>query len=292
MTIIREFAPAKINLTLEVLGKRADGYHELASLVAFADVGDWITLDTAKPVGVTVSGPFGQTIAGANLVETTLRLIEKAAPDLQLGAVHLEKNLPVAAGIGGGSADAAAVIRAVQKANPGLAASLDWQTIALRLGADVPVCLVSRLAWMTGLGETVEAVPPHGTAPFYAIMVNPLVPVPADKTAQVFRALGAKLLPPEFVPLPPPTGRAGSAGLMPMVRDGSNALAPAAQRIVPEIATVLGALSNLDGCRIARMSGGGPTCLALFDNQPSAEAAAAQLMATHPSWWVRATSLS
>ena len=292
MTIIREFAPAKINLTLEVLGKRADGYHELKSLVAFADVGDWITLDTSKPIGVTVSGAFGQTFAGANLVETTLRLIEQAAPDLQLGAVHLEKNLPVAAGIGGGSADAAAVIRAAQRANPERAASVDWQTIALRLGADVPVCLVSRFAWMTGLGETVEAVSRHGTAPFCAIIVNPLVPVPADKTAQVFRALDAKLLPPEFVRLPPPTGQANSAGPLTIVRDGSNALAPAAQRIVPEIAAVLGALANLEGCRLARMSGAGPTVFAVFDDAASATSAAEMLRRAHPTWWVRATTLS
>ncbi len=150
MTKFKEFAPAKINLTLRVLGRRPDGYHELESLVAFADVGDWVTLDVSKPVGVTTSGPFAGSIAGANLVEVALRRLVIEAPQLRLGSVHLEKNLPVAAGIGGGSADAAAVIRAVKRANAEQVETLDWNAFALRLGADVPVCLISRAAWMTG----------------------------------------------------------------------------------------------------------------------------------------------
>ena len=192
MTVYKEFAPAKINLTLKVLGKRPDGYHELESLVAFADAGDYVTLDVSKPVGVTMSGPFAASIAGENLLSVTLRRLSEAESRLRLGAVHLEKNLPVAAGIGGGSADAAAVIRAVQRANPERIDDVDWRRIALRVGADVPVCIVSHLAWMRGIGEIVAPLKFAKPVHIDAIVVNPLIAVPEDKTAQVFRAYAAK----------------------------------------------------------------------------------------------------
>ena len=290
MAVITEYAPAKVNLTLEVLGKRADGYHELSSLVAFtAGLGDVVTLDTAKPVGVSVSGPFATSIAGANLVETTLRLIEIAAPDLQCGAVHLEKNLPVAAGIGGGSSDAAAVIRAVRKANGADAEAVDWQALALRLGADVPVCLASQLSWMTGLGERVRPLPADIALP--AVIVNPLVPVPADKTAQVFRALRAGPLPEGYSSGEHAQGPLAGDQIIDAVMRGTNKLEAPALTIVPEIKAVLTALAKRPGCRLARMSGGGPTCFALFGDDAEAQAAAAQLSAGHPDWWVRATVL-
>jgi 4-diphosphocytidyl-2-C-methyl-D-erythritol kinase len=183
MTIVREFAPAKVNLTLEVLGRRADGYHELNSLVAFASVGDHVTLDTSKPVGTSVTGPFGMTIAGANLIDVTLAKLAAAEPRLQLGHVTLEKQLPIAAGIGGGSADAAAVLRAVRRVNPALVDAVDWNAIAVSLGADVPVCLASRLSWMRGLGERVLPLEAAEAINLPALIVNPLAPVPADKTA-------------------------------------------------------------------------------------------------------------
>jgi 4-diphosphocytidyl-2-C-methyl-D-erythritol kinase len=168
--LIQEHARAKVNLTLEVLGRRPDGYHELASLVAFADVGDVITLVPGGAAGgplvggpphqahgVTVSGPFAgaltNALAGPNLIATTLQRLREACPGLRLGTVHLEKRLPVAAGIGGGSADAAAVLRAVQRANPTLAAAVPWDDIAASLGADVPVCVAQRTTWMTGTGD-------------------------------------------------------------------------------------------------------------------------------------------
>lgn len=290
MPVIHEYAPAKINLTLEVLGKRADGYHELSSLVAFAGEGDVLTLDTSLPVGVTTSGPFATSIAGANLIDTTLNLIARAAPGLQLGAVHLEKNLPVAAGIGGGSADAAAVIRAAQRANPHAGSDIDWTALAVRIGADVPVCLASRLSWMCGLGERV--VPLQFTAPLSlpAVIVNPLVPVPADKTAQVFRALRAGALPANGVSAELPE-IADAGALVAAVRAGRNSLEVPCREIVPAVAEVLRALAALPGATVTRMSGGGPTCFALFGDGASASAAAAQLKEQHPQWWVRATAL-
>jgi 4-diphosphocytidyl-2-C-methyl-D-erythritol kinase len=273
------------------LGKRADGYHELRSLVAFADVGDVVTLDTARPVGVTVSGPFGASIAGANLIDTTLQLIAKAAPDLQLGAVHLEKNLPVAAGIGGGSADAAAVMRAVRSANPSLQRAFDWTALALRIGADVPVCLESRLCWMCGLGEFVAPLELTEPARLDAVIVNPLVPVPTDKTAQVFRALRAASLPENFIPDRPPAIRSANQ-LLAAVRSGHNSLQPPCLDAVPAVENVLNALAAFPGAGVVRMSGGGPTCFALFDDLEAAQAAASQMTVQQPAWWVRAASLS
>ena len=291
MTVFKEFAPAKINLTLRVLGKRPDGYHELESLVAFADVGDFVTLDTSKPSGVTMSGPFAGSIAGANLVEVTLRRLSEANPDLQLGAVHLEKNLPVAAGIGGGSADAAALIRAVQRANPDKAKNVDWVAVALRIGADVPVCLECRLSWMAGLGEKVTPLALKFSPGISTVIVNPLVPVPADKTAQVFRALSAATLAPDFRSVPRTPETYSKRRVIEIVMEGNNALQDAACSIVPEVAAVLDELVKLPNCRLARMSGGGPTCFALFDNHDDAQTADEILSWKQPNWWIQSVAL-
>ena len=290
MTTFVEKAPAKINLTLEVLGKRTDGYHELQSLVAFADVGDVLTLDTQKPIGVTTSGPFGASIAGANLVETALRMLAGADARLQLGAVHLEKNLPIAAGIGGGSADAAAVLRLVQRANPELVPDVDWHGLAARLGADVPVCLESRLSWMTGLGEKVAPLKLPQKASFHAVIANPLLLVPSDKTAQVFRALRAAQLPLDGGGATPPNVRSDRE-LAQIMASGRNALQRAAAEVMPAISTMLNDLGSLPGARFARMSGSGPTCFAIFETANVAETARAKLAAARPEWWVVKTVL-
>ncbi len=290
MTVLTEFAPAKINLTLEVLGKRADGYHELQSLVAFADVGDVLTLDTLRPLGVTTSGPFGASIAGANLVETALRMVAGVDERLKLGAVLLEKNLPVAAGIGGGSADAAAVLRLVQRANPEFAPDVDWLGLARRLGADVPVCMESRLSWMTGLGERVEPIKLKPPFAMHAVIANPLISVPADKTAQVFRALRAPQLLEEKARVMPPKARSGTE-LFQIIASGHNGLERAAIEVVPVIADILRALRELPGARLARLSGGGPTCFAIFESADGVEKARAQLAAARPSWWVAKAKL-
>jgi 4-diphosphocytidyl-2-C-methyl-D-erythritol kinase len=293
MTVFKEFAPAKINLTLEVLGKRPDGYHELKSLVAFADVGDWITLDISKPVGVTMSGPFAGSIAGANLVEVVLRRLEIEAPQLRLGAVHLEKNLPVAAGIGGGSADAAAVIRAVQRANPEYAADIDWKAFALRIGADVPVCLVSHLSWMRGIGEIVAPLKFSEPVRIDAIVVNPLVAMPEDKTAQVFRAYAAEPNPYAGRPESHP-GIHNRKELLKVIGPGwKNDLQFAAWKTFPVIDEVMQAMGAVmkPGGRFARMSGAGPTIFAIFDDAANAASAAAVLQRAQPSWWVKAVTL-
>lgn len=292
MTIVREFAPAKVNLTLEVLGKRPDGYHELESLVAFASVGDHVTLDTSTPVGTTVTGPFGATIAGANLIDVTLAKLAAAEPLLQLGRVTLDKQLPIAAGIGGGSADAAAVLRAVRRVNPALVDAVDWNAVAVSLGADVPVCLASRLSWMRGLGERVRPLEAAEAINLPALIVNPLAPVPADKTAQVFRALAAGPVGDAFITSPAVPQAWTSTTVREIVRVGRNDLEAPARKIVPAVEGVLDALARLPGCTLARMSGGGPTCFALFPTDGEAHAAAHRLAECRPDWWVRATTLN
>lgn len=281
--MIVEIARAKVNLTLEVLGRRPDGYHELASLVGFANVGDEIALDVGQPVGVTVSGPFAPTLAGENLVVVALRRLAEADSRLQLGRVHLAKNLPVAAGIGGGSADAAAVLRAVSRANAAIAADVDWLGIAATLGADVPVCVGSATTWMTGIGEKLEAV--NGWPRMRAVLVNPLASAPVDKTAQVFRRLAAKALDGGVAPPAPPATTVDPLVFM-MAR--GNTLEAPAMAVMPVAANVKAALLATAHCRYAAVSGGGPTCFGVFDD---AEAAAKAIKQRHPAWWVQAVVL-
>jgi 4-diphosphocytidyl-2-C-methyl-D-erythritol kinase len=284
--VIEEQACAKVNLTLQVLGRRADGYHALASVVAFASVGDVVTLDTAKPSGVTVSGPFAPQLPSEVLIARTLELLRSSAPDLVLGAVHLDKQLPVAAGIGGGSADAAAVLRAVRRANPQAVATVDWHGLAAMLGADVPVCLANTLTYLTGTGDVLQPLPALAR-PIAAVLANPCVAVPADKTAQVFRGLNAA---PIASAIPPPAPALSSLDdVVAAVHRIGNDLEAPAQAVVPAVAQVLTALDGLPGCRAARMSGAGPTCFAIVDDPHAATAA---LRAAHPGWWIEPVTLS
>jgi 4-diphosphocytidyl-2-C-methyl-D-erythritol kinase len=280
--MITEVARAKVNLTLEVIGRRPDGYHELASLVAFADIGDTLTLDIDRAIDVSAGGPFAPSIAGENLIAVTLRRLLEAEPRLALGHMHVDKQLPVAAGIGGGSADAAAVIRAVRRANPDLAASIDWARIGAGLGADVAVCLESKTAWMTGIGEVVT--PMRGWPALQAVLVNPMVPAPIDKTAQVFRRLGAAALGDDPAPYPPGSGETA----IDFMASRGNNLERAAMAVMPIVAAIKTALLGIPGCRYAAVSGGGPTCFGIFDNP---QIAAHILNEQEPSWWVRAVTL-
>lgn len=294
MPAIVETAPAKINLSLKIAGRRSDGFHELQSLVAFArNAADIVTLETDVAMGsspsVSVTGPFAATIAGQNLLALTLQKVSAAAPEAILGRVTLEKNLPVAAGIGGGSADAAALLRAIRTANPKLADMIDWQGLALRLGADVPVCLANRPAWMTGVGEKLTEL--GGLPPLNAVLVNPCLPMPEDKTAQVFRLLGAETLDATYQP-PAPPSFADAESLLDWMRATGNDLERPARQVAPIIAEVKQALSNASGCAYAALSGGGPTCFGVFTSASAADAAAASIARTEPHWWVQATTLA
>lgn len=284
--ILTEIARAKVNLTLRVLGRRADGYHELQSLVAFADIGDEVTLRVGAPPDVTASGPYASAIDGENIAARALRALAETAPGLALGSVHIDKQLPVAAGIGGGSADAAAVLRAVRRANPGSAATIDWQSLAASLGADVPVCLESTAQLMWGIGR--ETAPLPALQPLPAVLVNPGVPL---ATAAVFRALGASPAPAHVVSPSVPASFPDVASILAYVGAGGNDLEPAARGLCPAVGAVLSTLGGEPGVRLARMSGSGATCFALFETASAAETAAQRIRGRNPGWWVAATTL-
>ncbi|KUO66262.1 MAG: hypothetical protein APF80_08915 [Alphaproteobacteria bacterium BRH_c36] len=284
--MIREPARAKVNLTLRILGRRPDGYHEIDSLIAFAENAyDTVTLDPGSPVGVTVNGPFSDSIVGDNIAAMTLRRLAEIEPRLRLGAIHIEKRLPIAAGIGGGSANAGALLRAVAVANPDHSGSVDWLAIAASLGADVPVCFSHVACRVTGLGEILEPLPQLPS--LAAVLVNSLDVVPADKTAQVFRLLEAAPLP-ASIPRTPPTVPANNRALVEMMSQVGNDLEPAARKAFPVIARVLDALRDTEGCRFAAMSGAGPTCFGVFED---CDDAAASLASRHPGWWIKPTRL-
>jgi 4-diphosphocytidyl-2-C-methyl-D-erythritol kinase len=290
--MITEFAAAKINLALHVTGKRDDGYHLLDSAVMFAsDAGDVLEVSFADETSLTVSGPFSQgleTDAG-NLVLKAFTALQSRYPDeVQPCAMNLRKALPVASGIGGGSADAAAAVRAIVRLN-GLA--VDASTLAglaLQLGADVPVCIASKACRMRGIGEIIDDWP-HAPS-LHAVLVNPLVGV---STAGIFHHLGLAPGSTANTDIPDRFGEArDSAAVLDWLANCRNDLEPAACHLEPVICDVLGALSQLSGCRLSRMSGSGATCFGLFENADGAANAAAELTRQHREWWVVATALA
>jgi 4-diphosphocytidyl-2-C-methyl-D-erythritol kinase len=296
-----ETALAKVNLTLRVLGKRPDGYHELDSLVAFALTGDTLSLMPGESFRLEICGPGAGGLlrdaeAGGsppNLVERAVMAALEAAPDLEAGVFRLEKQLPIAAGIGGGSADAAAALRLLGRANADRAGAVDWMGIAAATGADVPVCFVNRCTFMGGLGERVT--PAGALPPAWIVLANPRVPL---ATADVFRALrAAPISEGAAEPGAIETGTARPANfddldaLLAYVDERPNDLEAAAGRLCPAVEVVRSALWELEGALIARMSGSGPTCFALFASAETAEAGARVLSAANPGWWVAAAPL-
>jgi 4-diphosphocytidyl-2-C-methyl-D-erythritol kinase len=287
MSELTEDARAKVNLTLEIVGRRTDGYHDLISLVAFAASSDRVFLDPGRGSTLDIDGPFAHSLDGPNLIVRACELVRSVAPAAQLGAFHLMKRLPVAAGLGGGSADAAAALRLIARANPHL--QLDFAELAARLGADVPACLRSKPLWMAGTGTLIR---PIACFPKLAsVLVNPGMSL---ATAQVFRTLAAPALAEGEA-----EARLGactdtipdSAALLALCRASRNDLEPPAKRLLPVIGDVLAALADTDGCQLARMSGSGPTCFGLYDTCEAAHAAAIALRAAHPDWWIEPTVL-
>lgn len=282
-------APAKINLTLHIEGRRSDGYHDLQSLVAFAGTGDFLSFAPGEHFGLTLEGPTAVEAGdgGDNLVARAERALRAEKPGLRSGAFHLVKRLPVAAGIGGGSSDAAAGLRLLARAN-GIAAHDPALYIAARLtGADVPVCLDPRAKMMNGIGEKLG--PPIKLPPLFAVLVNPRVPV---ETRAVFQKLGLK--PGESLGYGPHPAIASGMDLesfLKAVKKGRNDMEDAACVIAPVIGHVLAVMSGARGCRLARMSGSGATCFALFETCRQAGAAAKAIAQGHPEWWVKATLL-
>jgi 4-diphosphocytidyl-2-C-methyl-D-erythritol kinase len=279
-----EPASAKINLTLRIVGRRADGYHELESLVAFAGVGDTLRLAPGGALTLEVGGPYARGLQTGpdNLVCKAAAALAVRAPGLKLGRFLLTKELPVASGIGGGSADAAAALRLLARAN---ALPLDdprLQAAALNVGADVPVCVDSRARVMRGIGERLDL--PLTLPRLDALLVNPGVAV---ATKDVFRGLDLSKLP--KAPLGDIPRERGA--LVDFLQSTANDLTEPAIACAPVIGDVLDALKDSPGCRLARMSGSGATCFALFDGAGEAASAAQKLRQAHADWWTVATTL-
>jgi 4-diphosphocytidyl-2-C-methyl-D-erythritol kinase len=287
---VRERARAKVNLTLHVIGKRPDGYHELQSAVAFADVSDEVFFDPSSPEAMRLDGPFASAIDGENLM-----LKAKSAVSAWLGVeipggFTLRKNIPVAAGLGGGSSDAAAAIRALLQAyNAPAEAAAGLAAQAAKIGADVPVCLHHGAAWMRGLGERVTPIRSFPCLP--ALLVNPRIPL---STRDVFKALNAAPCPPEGAneAVPIAAEWRGPEEAAAALLEGRNDLEPPAIALEPAVAQVLEALRALDGCLLARLSGSGPTCFALFPSLDAAKAAEMRLGESKLGWWAASTTLS
>ena len=269
---VTEDAPAKVNLTLHVTGQRADGYHLLDSLVVFAGVADRVTVRRAGAMALAVTGP-----RAAGVPADARNLVWRAADLMAAGpvAIDLDKHLPAAAGIGGGSSDAAATLRALARLS---GQPLPDPAALVGLGADVPVCLTPGVLRMEGVGERITRLPP--LPPLWLVLANPGVDLP---TPAVFKALTSKANPP-LPGLPPDE----LAPLLDWLRAARNDLEPAAMRLSPAIAPVLAALGAQPGCALSRMSGSGATCFGLFTDARAAEAAAATLARAEPGWWVAA----
>ncbi|HYD67739.1 4-(cytidine 5'-diphospho)-2-C-methyl-D-erythritol kinase [Azospirillum sp.] len=296
---IVEAAPAKLNLYLHVLGRRADGFHELDSLVAFADVGDTVTARPGfarvalrgmalPPVGprLAVSGPFGAALMGE---DPSRNLVIRAAHALaaRLGreadvVLMLDKRLPVASGIGGGSADAAATLRALARLWEVPADAALLYEVGVTLGADVPVCLAGRPAFFGGIGEQLDEAP--ALPDCHAVLVNPGVPVP---TPAVFKARsGAFSAPARFTRAP-----ADAAELAALLRERGNDLTAPALTVAPVIADVLASIEGTAGCLLSRLSGSGATCFGLYATAAQAAEAASGIAAAQPKWWVKPARL-
>ena len=285
---------AKVNLTLRVVGRRVDGYHELESVVAFADCADRLSLTPGPELELKITGPLAQACGETadNLVLKAARLLGERVPDLKVGCFTLNKVLPVAAGIGGGSADAAAALRLLAQAN-GLAID-DSRLIevAQLTGADVPVCLSSRACVMTGVGETLL---PLALPKLPCVLVNPRVPV---ATRDVFEALGLRngelLVGATDViqAVAWPEDGASVEEWVEALATGTNDLEAPATRIQPIIGEVIAALNATNGAWLARMSGSGASCYAVFENTAEAQRAAQKIQLDHPQWWVHAGVLS
>jgi 4-diphosphocytidyl-2-C-methyl-D-erythritol kinase len=284
MAGVTVIAPAKVNLTLHVTGQRPDGYHEIETVAVFAGIGDRIDARAAQHDAFAIDGPFGTGLAadGENLAVRARDALRKAAIAAGLPApgvaLHLAKNLPVSSGIGGGSADAAATLIALMHLWR-LPQSQAVAELAVRLGADVPMCLHSKPLHASGVGETIR--PLRISAPFHAVLVNPGVAV---ATRAVFAGLQKR----DNAPMEPLPQQGISAEWLAAQR---NDLQEPAVRAFPVISEVLDEIGRCNGLMLARMSGSGATCFGLFETVDAAGEAAAAISRTHPGWWCVATSL-
>ncbi|HEY8190453.1 MAG TPA: 4-(cytidine 5'-diphospho)-2-C-methyl-D-erythritol kinase [Micavibrio sp.] len=289
---ITVFAPAKINLYFHIVGKRNDGYHDLDSLVAFADIGDSIRIEPARNFHFQVDGPFAgaftnrdldPSLSSSNLVTRATRAIAEAFRREPHIRITLTKNLPIASGLGGGSADAAATLWGLMQL---------WQIppsmpllpeLMLSLGADVPVCMHGAPVRMRGIGDILDPVP--GLLDIPAILINPLKPC---VTADIFRRLKG----PVRREVAMPQDLSSEASLIEFLQQQNNDLTAAATECVPEVAEIISLLREQKECSLSRMSGSGATVFGLFSCWDHALKAAEQINANHPEWWVRAGTIN
>lgn len=276
---LRVFAPAKLNLHLHVGPPRADGRHPLESLAAFADVGDWLRVAPADGLSLELEGPFAAGLAAEadNLVLWAAHLLAREAGIAPCAHLVLEKNLPIASGIGGGSADAAAALRGLARLWSLRVETGDLERLAAELGSDVPVCVASRGAFMSGAGEITSRV--EGIA-VQGVLVNPRVPL---STGGVYRAFDEMGLGAGFVPEAAPHF---GADVLSWLNQRRNDLEGPAIHLCPAVETVLTALASRPECLLARMSGSGATCFALCADRAASQRLALAIQAAHPDWWV------
>jgi 4-diphosphocytidyl-2-C-methyl-D-erythritol kinase len=282
--MISVFAPAKLNLSLHVVGKRADGYHLLDSLVVFAGVGDTLDLSEATDLRLEVTGPTAGLIPaeGENIVLKAARLLAEAAGLNRGAAIRLTKRLPVAAGIGGGSADAAAALKGLMRLWDVTLPDERLRALALAIGADVPVCLAGIPTRMSGIGEVLEPAP--ALPPAWLVLVNPMVPL---HTPAVFKARTG----PFSAADPLTRSPADAVALAAELAARRNDLTPAAVSIEPVVGEMLAELAAGPDCLLSRMSGSGATCFGLYAGQAEAESAAVRLQAARPGWWIAPAAL-
>ena len=273
-------APAKINLYLHVVGRRSNGYHELESLIAFTDEFDVLTLEASDELTLEIDGTFAYRLPTSddNLVLRAARALGKAAGVIPIARIRLRKELPVAAGLGSGSADAAATLRGLAQLWDIDTSKIDLKEVGLGLGTDIPACLVSDTVHVGGVGENLQPGPVLPDAGI--VLVNPGVTL---STPSVFQARRGGFSP----NLPMMKSPANLDVLVRELEDRSNDLTEPALRLAPVIREVLVALEAMPGCRLARLSGSGATCFGLFDDPAAAAAAAADLKVD--GWWVRPT---
>jgi 4-diphosphocytidyl-2-C-methyl-D-erythritol kinase len=282
-----QLAPAKVNLALHVTRRREDGYHDLESLVVFADVADELAARPADADSLTIGGPFARAlgVGETNLVSRAVSAFRARWPDaVATGlALHLTKNLPVAAGIGGGSADAAAALRLMSGLSNRPIAIAELADMAAGLGADVPACLVSTPLVARGVGEVLAPLPEFPA--LHIVLVNPMIPL---ATADVFRRLRAHDNYP-LPELPSPLTRPAQLGLW--LAETRNDLQPPAVKLVPVIGDIVAQLAETQGCILARMSGSGATVFGLFGSSGQAHQAAQVMRAANADHWVAAAPL-
>lgn len=284
---ILQLAPAKVNLALHVTHRRDDGYHDLESLVVFADVADELEAVPAAADSLAIAGPFAKAlgVGEANLVSRAVAAFRARWPDaVETGlALCLTKNLPVAAGIGGGSADAAAALRLMASLSNRTIALAELADMAAGLGADVPACLISTPLVARGVGEVLAPLPEFPAC--HIVLVNPMIPL---ATADVFRRLRAHDNYP-LPELPSPLTRPAQLGIW--LAETRNDLQPPAVKLVPVIGDIVAQLAETQGCMLARMSGSGATVFGLFGSEGQAHQAAQVMRAAHPDHWVAAAPL-